>query len=275
MAEDPTGATIADTAPDTLADKAEAPWRGMAVLAVAAGAQIGFGSIAFLVTQATAGTVTGPVQLLSGLAFSTGLMMVMVTGAELFTGNTMFALPATTGRLPPVRMAAAWALVWFGNLAGSLAVAGLFVAAGGAEALDGAVADAAAQVTRAKLDKGPWATVASGMLANMLVCLAVWMAMGAKDLSGRLLAVAGPVTVFVAAGLEHSIANMSLIPIGLMAGAEGTWTDVARNLTLGTVGNIAGGAAVAFAFGYGHRDDDRTSGEGRTGKDGRTGGERR
>lgn len=254
--QDAAGPAIADEAPDTLAAKAEGSWPGMVVLAVAAGVLIGFGSVAFLVTQAAVGTVRGPVQLLSGLAFSTGLMMVVVTGAELFTGNTLFALPTATGRLSPARMAAAWSLVWIGNLVGSVALAALFVAAGGAEAMDGAVGERAALVAESKLAKGAWATIASGVLANMLVCVAVWMAMGAKEISGRLLAVAGPVTVFVAAGFEHSVANMSLLPIGLMAVAEGSWVAVVRNLALSTVGNIAGGATVAFAFGLGHRDDD-------------------
>lgn len=254
MSTDPTGDDIAKDAPEALGNKGKQAWSRMGILAVVAGVLIGFGGIAFLVVQA--GTVTGPVQLLSGFAFSVGLLMVMVTGAELFTGNTMFALPTATGRLGAGRLMASWALVWLGNLVGSLLAAWLFRAAGGLEGLDGSIGDAAVRVAENKLAKGTGAIVASGILANMLVCLAVWMAMGARSLSAKAVALAGPVTVFVAAGFEHSVANMSLIPIGLMAGAEGDVAGALRNLTLSTVGNIVGGVAVALALGLSQASDD-------------------
>lgn len=256
MSKDPTGAAIASDAPDALADKSAQPWWRMTVLAVAAGVAIGFGGVAFLIVQAGP-DVTGAVQILSGLVFSVGLLMVVVTGAELFTGNTMFALPLATGRLGMGRLAADWALVWIGNLIGSLLVVLLFRAAGGLDGLDGAVGDAAIRVADGKLTKGAGAIVASGVLANMLVCLAVWMAMGATSLSAKAVALAAPVTVFVAAGFEHSVANMALIPIGLFAGAAGDVAAFARNLGLSTIGNIIGGVAVALSLGLAHpRGDD-------------------
>lgn len=251
MSKDPTGAEIAQTAPSMLERKGDMSWGRMAALAVAAGVLIAFGGIAFLVVQAVR-DVTGPVQLLSGLAFSTGLAMVMVTGAELFTGNTMLALPVATGRLRLARLVAAWTLVWLGNLAGSVIAALLFYWAGGLNGVDGLVGDAAARIAVEKLAKGTGATIASGILANVLVCLAVWMAMAAKSLSAKVIAIAGPVMIFVAAGLEHSVANMSLIPLGLMAGAEGELSTVARNLALSTIGNILGGIAVGLGLGFSH-----------------------
>jgi formate/nitrite transporter len=253
MSKDPTGAEIAEDAPETLGEKGRQTWWRMGVLAVAAGVLIGFGGIAFLIVQA--GTVTGPVQILSGLVFSVGLLMVMVTGAELFTGNTMFALPVAKGRLDKGRLAASWLLVWLGNLIGSLLAASLFWAAGGLDSLDGAIGEAAIRVAEDKLGKGMGAVIASGILANMLVCLAVWMAMGAKSLSAKAVALAAPVTVFVAAGFEHSVANMSLIPIGLSAGAEGEAAGVLRNLALSTVGNVIGGIAVALGLGLSHASE--------------------
>lgn len=254
MSKDPTGAEIANQAPEALSKKGEQPWPRMAVLAVAAGVLIGFGSIMFLIVQAGP-DVTGPVQLLSGLAFSIGLMMVMVTGAELFTGNTMFALPVATGRLSARRLAFAWALVWVGNLLGSVMVAALFWAAGGLAGLDGTIGEAAVRVAEGKLDKGTGTMLASGVLANILVCLAVWMSMGAQSLSAKAIALAGPVTVFVAAGFEHSIANMSLIPMGMFAGANGDLLGLARNLALSTIGNIGGGAVVGLALGLAQSED--------------------
>jgi formate transporter len=223
-----------------------------------AGAFIAFGSIAFLIVQASAAAPDGPVQLLSGVAFSVGLILTMVTGAELFTGNTLFVLAVWRGRLGIARMLGVWSLVWAGNLIGSIAVAGLFASAGGGDAVDGLVAQAAVEVATTKVDKSVGALIASGVLANMLVCLAVWGAMGARSIPSRALAIVGPVTVFVAAGFEHSIANQSLLPIGwLLQAVDGTAIDlagIARNLALSTFGNIIGGALIALAFGYAHRD---------------------
>lgn len=251
--KDPVGEAIAKAAPETLAEKARQDWPRMAVLAVLAGAFIAFGSVISLVVQSGAGDgpTPGPVLILSGLAFSVGLILVMVAGAELFTGNTMMALPAVTGALPVGRMIAAWSLVWLGNLAGSAGVALLFAGAGG---LEGSVGDAARSVAGDKLAKSPMAVLSSGILANALVCLAVWMSMNAKTLPARILAIVGPITVFVAAGLEHSVANMSLIPMGWLSGMpDGVdWSSGLFNLAFSTVGNIVGGSLLALALAYGH-----------------------
>lgn len=251
--KDPVARSIAWEAPQTLAAKATQDWSRMAVLAVLAGAFIAFGSVISLVAQSGAGEgpTPGAVLVLSGMAFSVGLVLVMVAGAELFTGNTMMVLSAVTGVLPVGRLIAAWSLVWLGNLAGSVAVAVLFAAAGG---LEGGVDDAARSVTSEKLAKSPMAVFCSGILANALVCLAVWMSMNAKMLPAKILAIVGPITVFVAAGLEHSVANMSLIPMGWLSGmADGVDLHAGLlNLALSTAGNIAGGALLALALAYGH-----------------------
>ncbi|PCD02480.1 formate/nitrite transporter family protein [Sphingomonas spermidinifaciens] len=251
MSEDLTGAEIAETAPDVFEAKAEAPPHRMALLAVLAGMFIAFGSIAYLVAQAS-GPPSGTTQLLSGLAFSVGLILVTVTGAELFTGNTMFVLAAETGELGAARMLAAWVIVWLGNLVGSVIVAALFVAAGGGAGIEGAVADAALSTAATKTGKTTLALVSSAVLANMLVCLAVWMAIGGKSLPAKILAIIGPVTVFVAAGLEHSIANQSLLAIGWLIQSDGAigLAAIGRNLGLTTLGNIVGGMAVALALGH-------------------------
>lgn len=190
----------------------------------------------------------------------------MLTGAELFTGNTMFVLPGATRQLTPLRIARFWAIVWVGNLIGSLLVAWLFVTAGGTGAAEGLVGVAAVEIAAGKLGKGAFETIASGVLANMLVCLAVWNAMQAKTIPSKAIAVAGPVTLFVAAGFEHSVANMLIVPIGWLAstqdaqaGADAELSSeafgllqVLRNLALATVGNIIGGAIIALGFGAAH-----------------------
>lgn len=253
---DAIGDAITRAAPELFAQKAHASFGVMATLAILAGIFIAFGSVAFLVAQAVPGAPTGAVQLVSGLAFSVGLILTMITGAELFTGNTMFVLAVRRGRLSVGRMAAAWILVWFGNLVGSLLVAWLFVQAGGGDALDGMVGAAATEVAVAKVDKTIVNLIASGILANMLVCLAVWMAMAAQSVPSKILAIIGPVTVFVAAGFEHSIANQSLLPIGWLLQTDDSilLVDIARNLGLSTIGNVIGGASIALAFERAHRD---------------------
>jgi formate/nitrite transporter len=249
MADDATGAAIAEQAPDAFEAKAEAPAGRMLLLAILAGGFIAFGSIAYLVVQAGAAP-SGATQLLSGLAFSVGLILVMVTGAELFTGNTMFVLAAERGEIGTGRMLGAWAIVWIGNLIGSIVIAMLFVAAGGGAGVEGGVDDAAIKTVATKVDKGAGALIASAVLANMLVCLAVWMAIGAKSIPAKIIAIVGPVSVFVAAGFEHSIANQSLLTIGWLLGADVSATGIVRNLALSTIGNIAGGMAIALAFGH-------------------------
>lgn len=247
------GEAIARSVPESLAAKAMQDWPRMAVLAVLAGAFIAFGSVISLVAQSALGEgpTTGPVRLLSGLAFSVGLILVMIAGAELFTGNTMMVLPAVTGALPVSRLPAAWGVVWLGNLAGSVLVALLFAASGG---LEGGVGDAARSVAGDKLGKTAMEIFCSGILANALVCLAVWMSMNASTIPAKILAIVGPITLFVAAGLEHSVANMSLIPMGWLSGLPGgvDWSSGLLNLLFSTAGNIVGGALLALALAYGH-----------------------
>lgn len=251
--KDPVGEAIARAAPETLAAKATQEWPRMAALAVLAGVFISFGSVISLVVQSGIGhgPTPGPVLVLSGLAFSVGLILVMVAGAELFTGNTMMVLPAVTGALALPRMIAAWCVAWLGNLLGSVAVALLFAGAGG---LGGDVSDAARSVAGDKLAKGPMAVFCSGILANALVCVAVWMSMNALSLPAKILAIVGPITLFVAAGLEHSVANMSLIPMGWLSGmADGVdWSAGLLNLAFSTAGNIVGGSLLALWLAYGH-----------------------
>lgn len=248
--DDPVGDSIAAAAPAALAAKAQQPWARMVVLAILAGAFIAFGSIAALVAQANMGD-GGAVRLLSGAAFSVGLMMVMIVGAELFTGNTMMMLPMVIGDLTLGQMLGAWALVWLGNLIGAVTIALLFVASGG---FGDGVGEAAIALADGKLAKGPAEVFCSAILANLLVCLAVWMSMKARSLAAKALAIIGPVTIFVAAGLEHSIANMSILPLGWLA-APAQSPDLAAgllNLVFSTAGNVVGGAVLAIGIAWGH-----------------------
>lgn len=250
-----------------LAAKVKKPTGDAFLLAVLAGAFIAFGGILYLVTAAGEG-FSGPRHLLSGLGFSVGLVLVTVAGAELFTGDTMLVIQRVRDRLDRGTMWRFWGVVYAGNLAGSLVVAILFVLAGGHLVGEGAVGLSALETGAGKVGKGVLQLVASGILANMLVCLAVWMAQAARTVPGKILAIVGPVTAFVAAGFEHSVANMSIIPIALFvkgfAGPDfwaAAGTDPSafaalgvlgflKNLVFVTIGNILGGGSVGLAYWY-------------------------
>lgn len=250
---DTTGEALAGSVADTMAERATAGIGAILWLGVAAGMQIGFGGIAYLVASAGMASGMGATHLLAGLAFSSGLMLVMVTGTHLFTGHAMLSLPLAQGRVTGMGLARALGLVWLANLVGSLIVVGLFVAAGGPEAVDGTVAAVARETALAKVAKPGGTLIASGILANMLVCLAVWMASGAETVMGKIVAVIAPVTLFVAAGFEHSIANMTLLPLGwALDPAKVPIAGIAHNLALSTLGNLIGGGAIALLIGAGH-----------------------
>ena len=234
--------------------KARLPFVPLVTLALLAGAFIGFGAIAF--TVATTGVpLSGPMRILGGLAFSLGLILVVVGGAELFTGNAMIVMAWADGRIGLPALLRNWAIVLPANLAGALGLAGVMALAG---LSGGELGQRAAEIAEAKLALGWGEAFWRGALCNALVCLAVWLSMAARSVEGRILAVVWPVTVFVAAGFEHSVANFYLIPAGLLAGAEGSLGDVLGNwipVTLGNVVGGAGGGALSYRLAYGRSRD--------------------
>lgn len=227
---------------ETGAAKAEQGKGRMFLLAVLAGAFIALAGVASVVGTALAGKLAG------ACVFPVGLAMVIVAGSELFTGNCLMIIPALEGRIPAGRLLAAWGIVYLGNFAGAVLVAALSVWGG---ALD-AVCDSLAATAAAKTGLSFGAAFCRGVLCNILVCAAVWMAMAAKDAGGKILCLYLPVMAFVLAGFEHSIANMFYIPAGLLVSArcglapEGlSWGAMLwRNLLPVTLGNIAGGVGL-------------------------------
>ncbi|GGD15693.1 formate/nitrite transporter family protein [Aureimonas glaciei] len=276
MTEDAMKVKAVDAAPpeaarialDYLSGKVKKPSGDIFLLAVLAGAYVAFGAIAYLVAVSGGDGFSGLRQVAGGLVFSVGLVLVIVAGAELFTGDTMLVINRMRETLDASTMWRFWGLVYAGNLVGALLIASLFVGAGGHGQGDGAVGIAALETARTKVDKGIVALIASGILANMLVCLAVWVAQAARTVPGKIVALAGPITVFVAAGFEHSVANMSIVPMALaiasFAGPE-FWTasgsapeafasvtvlGFAYNLFWVTLGNVVGGASIGLAYWY-------------------------
>lgn len=246
---------LARTVREALEDKAALDNGPRITLGLLAGVYIGFGGIFALIALAGSEALPhGIGQVVAGLVFALGLVLVVVAGAELFTGNTLMLGSVAVGRLGAGKAAAALAIVYAANFAGSVLLALLTIASGLHEAGDGALARAALALGADKTDKGFVTLFASGVLANMLVCLAVWMAYGGQTVSQKLAAVILPIAAFVAAGFEHSVANMFLLPYAWLiqsatgAAAQITVAGIATNLIAATLGNLAGGALIALAY---------------------------
>jgi formate transporter len=216
------------------------------VLSVLAGAFISLGALLFLVATTGSGLGFGPTRVLGGLGFSLGLILVVVGGAELFTGNNLIAM-AWASRLVDARQVLRnWVIVYCGNVAGCLGTVLLVVLAEVALLGGGAVGDTAIGLAQAKAALSPDVAFARGVLCNGLVCLAVWLAMGGRGVADKILAIVFPITAFVAIGLEHSIANWFFLPYGLALDTTGavSTSGAAWNLAVTTAGNIVGGTLL-------------------------------
>ena len=239
--------------------KARATLREQFFLAVLAGMYIGFGSI--VCTAVTSGDWTGVPrgvrQLLGGSVFGLGLMLVMIPGSELFTGNVLMTIGFLEKRIRPLRMFRNWIVVWIGNLAGAVLLAFMMWRTGqldpaGASA---AVAARAQEIAHFKLALSFEANFVLGILCNMLVCLAVIMATSARTVGGKILAIWFPIMAFVACGMEHSIANMYFLAAGLFADGQflAKFWQMFDNLIPVTLGNIVGGVALVLLHPKSHR----------------------
>jgi formate transporter len=245
--------------------KAQADWATTFVLAVLAGAFIALGAV-FATTTLTGGTDLpyGVARLLAGLTFSLGLILVIVAGAELFTGNNLIVMAWAGRRVSGVRLLRNWAIVYVGNFVGAVATAGLVYAARQYEFDHGGVGATALTIASAKTNLGFTQAIALGALCNALVCLAVWLCYSARTTTDKILAIIPPIAAFVAVGFEHSVANMYFISFGLFVKSDGafvhstpglpkvahlTWTTFLwNNLVPVTIGNIIGGAVMVGAI---------------------------
>ncbi len=192
---------------------------------------------------------------MSGLVFPVGLMLVVILGADLFTGNNALLMPPLMEKKIGIgRVLTNWTIVWLGNFIGALAVAWLLIALPGT--LSGAhYPEAIAGIAAAKTSAGPLAVFLKGIGANWCVCLAVWLALAGRRLGEKLLACEIPVLAFVALGFEHCVANMFFLPLAAMLGADITIGQMlTANILPATLGNIVGGALfVGLSQYYLHR----------------------
>jgi formate/nitrite transporter len=230
--------------------KATLPAVPTLALGLLAGAFIAFGAMFSTLVMTDNPLGFGPGRLLGGLAFSLGLVLVVVGGAELFTGNNLVVMAWAARKITSAQLARNWTLVYAANLVGALGTALMVLWSGVLELGGGAVAETARAIAQNKVALGFTEAFFRGILCNVLVCLAVWLCFAAHDVAGKVLAIIFPISAFVALGFEHSVANMYLIPIAMLAGAEGvTAAGFLANLVPVTLGNIGGGGVfVALIY---------------------------
>ncbi len=258
--------------PKTMAEKAEivgvakvslGPLR-MFALALLAGAFIGLGAIfATTVTTGTGDLPFGVAKLLGGLVFCLGLILVIGAGAELFTGNNLIVMAWASGKVSTLALLRNWGIVYVGNFVGSILTAYMLFLSEQFTFGNGAIGLNALNIANHKVQLGFGQAIVLAILCNALVCLAVWLAIGARSATDKVLAIIFPITAFVAAGFEHSVANMYFIPMGLFvkSGADSSfWSNIGKtaadysqltwsnffvvNLLPVTIGNIIGGALM-------------------------------
>jgi formate/nitrite transporter len=257
--EDKAPKTIAETVAQTMGvAKATSPWFTVFVLGILAGAYIGFGGL--LSTTVTFDMAAkwgiGFSKILGGAAFSVGLMLVVIAGAELFTGNNLMVSSVMMKEITFSTMLKRWGIVFLANFIGSMIIVFVFYFSGLWKTGDGALGVAAVKIAYTKTALSFGEALWRGIGCNWLVCLAVWMALAARQIIGKIFAIFFPIMAFVAIGFEHSVANMYFIPTGilLMNGAGFSnvpgvdpnilgWINFLwRNLLPVTIGNIIGGA---------------------------------
>jgi formate/nitrite transporter len=236
----------------------------MFALAILAGAFIGVGAI--FATTVLAGTSTlpyGVARLLGGLVFSTGLILVVVGGAELFTGNNLIIMAFASRKVSLSGLLRNWVIVYVGNFVGSILTAYIMFLSKQYSFGSGAIGLTALNIGEAKTNLGFIQAVALGIMCNALVCMAVWLCFSARSSGDKILAIIPPISAFVAAGFEHSVANMYFIPVALFVKDMGdpkffevikktaadfphlTWGNFfIANLLPVTIGNIIGGAVM-------------------------------
>ncbi len=233
------------------------------VLAILAGAFIGFGAILFT-TVTTGSTMSyGITRLVGGLAFSLGLVLVIIGGAELFTGNNLIIMAWANKKVSTSEVLMNWLWVYLGNMIGAIFIVILILFSRQYFFGSGLIGKNILNIAKAKCELGFSQAIALGILCNILVCLAVWLSYSVRSSTGKILCIVFPITAFVAAGFEHSIANMYFVPMGILLLKFGdtkffdslnisihdydalTWSNYfMNNLLPVTIGNIIGGAGL-------------------------------
>lgn len=267
----PDAKTVAAMLPPEMALACETAGRAKAgrdaitllVLGLLAGAFIAFGALFMTVVLTGSSDLPwGMARLVAGLVFSLGLILVIVGGAELFTGDSLMIVACASGRIGLMALLRAWGLVYTGNVAGAIGTAILVFLAGEHSFAGGAVGKTALTIASAKAALPTVQLFFLAVLCNVLVCLAVWMSFGARSTTDKILVIVPPIAAFAAAGFEHSIANLYFLPYGLLIkswAAPEFWATLGldasaylgltvatalHNIVVATIGNLIGGSLM-------------------------------
>ncbi len=234
--------------------KAATPLLSLVMLGILAGAFIGLGALFSVIVLSDAGLGFAAGRVLAGAVFSLGLLLVVVAGAELFTGNNLLAMAWAQGAITTRDVLHNWAVVCTANFVGAAGLALIVFLAGHAEMNDGAVGRTYLGIAAAKSGLPFWTAFWRGVLCNVLVCMAVWMTFAGRSVTDKAMAIVLPISGFVAAGFEHSVANMYLFPLAmLLQVAGGAPVDVSwlwTNLVPVIAGNLAGGSVLVALVYY-------------------------
>ncbi|GMG87900.1 formate/nitrite transporter family protein [Biformimicrobium ophioploci] len=218
-------------------------------LAFLAGAFIAFGGMFYTLVITGSELGFGPTRLLGAIVFSTGLVLVIVAGAELFTGNNLIVVAWAERDVSTPRLLRNWILVFTGNFIGSVATAWFYSLSGATGLGAGELLSTIHGIAEGKVALDWQQAFFRGLLCNVLVCLAVWLTIAAHTVEGKITAIILPISAFVALGFEHSVANMYLIPVAMFTGSDITINQFLTNLIPVTLGNIVGGSVfVALVY---------------------------
>jgi formate transporter len=238
--------------------KANLPFLVSFMLAIVAGGGVGFGAVYYTIVASDPELSFATTRVLGGLVFSLGLVLVMVGGAELFTGNNLIVMAWASGRVSTGTMLRNWTIVWFGNLLGSLGLIVLIYFSHHLDMNDGRIGVSILNTAAGKIRPDMVTLFFKGILCNVLVCAAVWLAYAGRTVTDKVVAVILPVSAFIAAGFEHCVANMYFLPLAWLLVQTGhvpanfdispiTVSGILHNLVPVTLGNIVGGAGLVGA----------------------------
>jgi formate/nitrite transporter len=240
--------------------KAKLPFMASFMLAVVAGGGIGFGALYYTIVASDPTLGFAATRVLGGMVFTLGLALVLVGGAELFTGNNLIVMAWASGNVSTATMLRNWSIVWLGNLVGSLALVILVFFSHHLDMNDGRVGLSILNTAASKIRPDMMTLFVKGVLCNVLVCAAVWLAYAGRSVTDKVIAVLLPVSAFIAAGFEHCVANMYFLPLAWLLVQTGhappnfdassiTIAGIIHNLIAVTLGNIVGGAGlVGFVY---------------------------
>lgn len=238
------------------------------MLGMLAGAFIGLGAMFFTLVKSDPSLGFALSSVLGGLVFSMGLLLVVVAGAELFTGNNLLVMAWADGKITTVDVLRNWVLVCVANFLGAVGLAVLVFASGHTDLNGGAVGQQVVKIALAKQNLSWDQAFFRGVLCNVLVCMAVWMTMAGRSVTDKAVAIVLPITAFVAGGFEHSIANMYFMPLAMLiqqfgpptpGAAQVTWLGTMQNLLPVICGNLVGGSVlVGLTYHLVYRRGERT-----------------